>query len=319
MNHLIIWSIALAILTHLTAHSSKAFGLGQNLLACQNEDAGEVSRCVLNSGVVTPSPAWDTPSDEATYKVDYDFTCGPGFGPDTLNIGIKTGTSSLTHIPFGGKGSLPPITGRGDLVILDSDPDNTKFSQFASSCQLIINGASVAPSADQKQKWRSELSDVKQRCSDDEAAKQAFDDLQELAATFRLMGDIAAIFTTKIEQQDFTKFRDEAIPAVAGVAQIIAKSKDLGLTQADLAALTRLIVALSSLNGPDVWKNPDGSYKSFSDFLSPDDQTIFKRLSDLATEKNAATNRSQSQHFADLIVACQLRTAKLTALLEIGQ
>ncbi len=130
-----------------------------NVMHCPASGSSSmVIGCQVTPGNLLSHPAYETEGDSVEYRIKYDFTRSPGFGPDTLDVRVVSGDVSK-RLNFGEIGEIS-INGQRPLDIADFDEVGTKGSLLNPNCKLEIQSVAVKPTDDQIKKWNSKKAEM---------------------------------------------------------------------------------------------------------------------------------------------------------------
>lgn len=306
--------ILIAILNFVIASTSFA-DLPLNVLHCPaSESRSMVIGCQVTQGNLFAHPAYETEEDSVEYHVKYDFSCSPGFGPDTLDIRVVSGDVSK-RFNFGEIGEIT-INGQRPLDISDFDEVGTKGSLLNPNCKLEIQSVSVNPTDDQLKKWNSKKTEMVDRLAHYRKSAAAFGDLIILYPGYFFVKELAEDFNEKQSGEKLQSLRKRAAEHKALLTKMMTRGMTLGLTVEEVSAVANLQITLATLGGTEDWVNPDGSAKSMGDWLSPEDKISLEILGSKANEATLEGYKSEYTMFTDLALREELSIKKMDEILQ---
>ncbi len=291
----------------IIANSASAVG-SQNLFTCDRTSrSGILSSCHISTGVVAVKPQFDHESDEVTYLLHYNFPCGPGFGPRTLNIAI-TGESSLALLNFGQSGDIA-VDSKSSLRLIDLNPSSTHSALFAPGCELLINLISVVPSARQKADWKSEVERLKLEQDRLILSSHALEDVSNAYAVLASLNIDAEISSNTSICGSIQKESNLDGGPLGALKNILRQASSLGLSSDDInniISLSRMVerLAVDCESGTD------------PQLVGIEDVATIKFLVAKVTSENLTSYADKHKEFQRTIDEIEVRIEKLNSLIR---
>lgn len=279
------------------------------LLKCQTtSDGNNLLYCEVDAQTLFEAQPYDS-----MVSLTYDFSCTGG---DIPNLGVQSLDShEFQSFKFGNKDILT-ISGKGPFVVVDKDPNWTRFVHLSLTCKLSIILSQISPSQSVIDQWLDKKNRLESEIKNHHTSQQAF---HELSALIQAIKAIESLFEMKqVQAENSSEIRKQIIQSIkcnndqsideCNLLDNILLSDSVLISAEEKRAVSKLNFALQSwMDASD-----DCNTLPLTALLSVKQQQVIKDM--VLNKQKLLENENNYRHFQSLEVTAKKELRELWCL-----
>jgi hypothetical protein len=279
----------------LVSHSACTVLRG-SLVACAIDGKGSVT---------VTAPKLKSPlSMYTTLRVERTGNCATAF-PRQLRILVDGDAQNAQTFPYLQQSSFTVRRRTGgpiqSLTLIDPyqmSPAVNKIASFDPGCRITLGVDFNVPDVRSRLEAQGIVASMELAIIKKRQEAEAYRQMTLFGATYGLLQQVVQEFYSQLTSSSMQALRQAATGSAGALGAVIVGCGDV-LSDKERLQLMDLFLALSALESPEKWKNPDGTTKSLGDYLGPAAQktlsAVQKVLADAAPGSTAGYDKLYKQ------------------------